>query len=70
MHESGTLAASDIIVDDGLPRTTVARTLADLATVLTPHQLRRVCHRAAHLRLIDMNAIATQRPSRNLQRSA
>ena len=68
VHESRTLTTADIVFDDdGLPRTSVARTLTDLATVLTPHQLRRVCHRAAHLRLIDMNAIAAQRPSRNLR---
>ncbi len=68
VHVSRTLAGSDIVRDaDGLPRTTVARTLADLASVLTPHQLRRACHRAEHLRLIDMRAIEAQRPSRKLR---
>ena len=67
VHLSRTLTEADIVRDDdGLSRTTVARTLTDLATVLSPHQLRRVCHRAEHLRLIDMTAIATQRPSRKL----
>jgi very-short-patch-repair endonuclease len=42
---------------DGLPTTTVARTLADLAAVLTPHRLGRVVHRAEHLRLLDATAV-------------
>ena len=67
VHVSRTLANTDIVRDaDGLPRTTVARTLTDLAGVLSAHQLRRVCHRAEHLRLLDMKAIAAQRPSRKL----
>lgn len=34
---------------DGLPVTTVARTLRDLAPVLSTHRLERLCHRAEHL---------------------
>jgi very-short-patch-repair endonuclease len=44
--------------DDGLPRTTVARTLLDLATVLSPTRLQRACHQAEHQRILDMTAIA------------
>jgi very-short-patch-repair endonuclease len=44
-------------LDDGLPITTVARTLIDLADVLTPYQLERVVHRAAYLELLDVAAI-------------
>jgi hypothetical protein len=38
---------------EGLPVTSVARTLIDLADDLDPHRLQRVCHRAAHRRLLD-----------------
>src|SRR5437764_8995517 len=42
---------------DGLPVTTVARTLVDLADVLTPHQLERACHEAEFLRRLDAGAV-------------
>ena len=35
----------------------MARTLADLAQVLTPHQLQRACHRAEVLRALDGAAV-------------
>jgi hypothetical protein len=38
---------------DGLPVTSVARTLVDLAGVLTGQQLERTCHRAEVLRRLD-----------------
>jgi very-short-patch-repair endonuclease len=57
-HRSRTLDwATDITTLNGLPLTTVARTLIDLADVLTPYQLERVIHRAAHLNLLDVAAI-------------
>jgi hypothetical protein len=40
------LHADDVTVHDGIPVTTVARTLVDLADVLTPHQLTRVIREA------------------------
>jgi very-short-patch-repair endonuclease len=43
--------------DEGLPLTTPARTLLDLADVLTPHRLERACHQAEYRRLLDMKAI-------------
>ena len=46
--------------DDDLPVTTVARTLIDLATILTPHQTERVVHRAQHLRLLDIHSLNAQ----------
>jgi len=52
MHESR-LHPADHVRRHGLPLTTVARTLLDLADVLTPHRLERACHRAEHLRLLD-----------------
>ena len=59
VHRTATL---DPLVDvvrlaDGLPVTSVARTLTDLAGVLTPHTLERVCHRAQVLRVLDATAV-------------
>ena len=53
VHRTTTLKDNDIAEKDGLPVTTVARTLRDLATILSPHRLERICHRAAHLRILD-----------------
>ncbi len=62
VHRSRTLdRAGDVIALDGLPLTTVARTLLDLADVLTEHQLERVCHRAEVVRRLDVGAL--QRPA-------
>ena len=43
----------------GLPVTTVAQTLLDLAATQSEHRLTRTCHRAEHLRLLDMHAVDT-----------
>jgi very-short-patch-repair endonuclease len=51
------LHPEDVTRHAGLPLTTVARTLLDLADVLTPHRLERACHRAEHLRLLDARAV-------------
>jgi very-short-patch-repair endonuclease len=75
VHRSKTL---DPLIDvvrqpDGLPVTTVARTLADLAQVLTAHQLERACHRAEMTRALDAPAVEQLldrlpgRPSRSLR---
>ena len=42
---------------DGLVRTSVTRTLVDLADVLSPERLRRACRRAELLRLLDAGAL-------------
>ena len=52
--------ANDITEKDSLPITTVARTLVDVATDLTPHQTERLIHRAEHLRLLDMTTLNEQ----------
>jgi very-short-patch-repair endonuclease len=59
VHRGDTLNPLNDVVrqPDGLPVTTVARTLADLAQVLTPHQLERACHRAEVLRKLDAPAV-------------
>jgi len=45
-------------VIDGLPITTVARTLLDLAMVLDRHRLERAVERAEMARLLDLRAVA------------
>jgi hypothetical protein len=59
VHRGGTLNAVDDVVrqPDGLPVTTVARTLVDLAEVLSPHRLERACHEAEFLRQLDAEAV-------------
>ena len=42
-----------VYVRDGIPVTTVPRTLLDLAAVVTPHRLERAVHEAEVLRLSD-----------------
>ena len=62
VHRSKTLDPLNDVVrqPDGLPVTTVARTLADLAQVLTAHQLERACHRAEVTRALDATAVENQ----------
>jgi very-short-patch-repair endonuclease len=53
LHTSRGLQADDVTIHDGIPVTTVARTLVDLADVLTPHQLVRVIREAEFRGLFD-----------------
>ena len=75
VHRSKTLIPADITHHDGLPVTTVARTLIDLASTLSPHRLERVVHRAEHLRLLDTHSLdeqfarATGRSTRSLRQA-
>ncbi len=59
VHRGHTLDLLDDVVrqPDGLPVTSVARTLVDLAAVLTAHELERRCHRAEVLRRLDVRAV-------------
>jgi very-short-patch-repair endonuclease len=63
VHRSKTLdPLSDVVEDeDGLPRTSVARTLVDLADVLTERQLKRVLERAEILRIADVKPLPGRR---------
>ena len=60
VHRSRTLTPADVVLRDGLPLTSVARTLVDLTTIQTPHQTERLVHRAEHLRLLDMHSLDEQ----------
>jgi very-short-patch-repair endonuclease len=47
----------DVTLRDGIPVTTVPRTLVDLSDVLTAHQLANVIHEAAFRTLFDERAV-------------
>ena len=49
--------ADEVAVERGIPVTTPARTLLDLACVLPPDRLRRAVERAEELRIFDLAAI-------------
>jgi uncharacterized protein DUF559 len=57
LHRSRALPATETGVRDGIPVTTVPRTLLDLAAVVTRDELRRAAHEAERLRLFDLRAI-------------
>jgi hypothetical protein len=56
-HRARNLVDSDRTVVDGIPVTSVARTLLDLAWKLRADQLRRVLARAEELGLLDLGAL-------------
>jgi predicted transcriptional regulator of viral defense system len=56
-HRARNLGEEDRALVDGIPATSVARTLLDLAWKLRSDQLRRVLERAEELGLLDLDAI-------------
>ena len=56
MRRSRTLVPGDILIRDGIPVTTVARMLVDMARVLKPEQLANVIHEAAFRRRFSLRA--------------
>ncbi len=54
----GALHPDDRAKIDGIPVTSIARTLLDLAGVLPAHQLQRTYERAQRLELLDLNALS------------
>jgi hypothetical protein len=68
VHRSVTLAAEDRTSVDGIPCTTLARTLVDLGEVVNRRALERAVEQAEVLRLFDLNevheAIERARPRR------
>jgi very-short-patch-repair endonuclease len=56
-HTSTTLLRRDIAIVDGIPCTSVARTLLDLAEVVDRRSLERACERAEVLRVFDLQAL-------------
>ena len=57
VHRARTLDKRDVTIHRGIPITTPARTLVDLASVLTRHQLANVIHEAAFRELFDNGAV-------------
>ena len=60
VHRSTILADQDITVVNNIPCTTVARTLFDLAEVVTARQLERSFDQAEILQVLDLKAIKDQ----------
>ena len=60
VHRSTTLTAADVTIIDGIPCTTVARTLLDLAAVVSPRALERALDQAEVLRVFDLGALREQ----------
>jgi predicted transcriptional regulator of viral defense system len=57
VHASITLEAADMTVVDGIPCTTVARTLVDLGDVLSRREVEQAVNQAEVLRLFDGKAV-------------
>ena len=60
VHRSTTLTAEDVTVVNNIPCTTVARTLLDLAGVVTQRQLERSFDQAEIAKAFDLTAIEDQ----------
>jgi predicted transcriptional regulator of viral defense system/very-short-patch-repair endonuclease len=58
VHRARRLDPADVTVKDGIPVTTVARTLVDLTDVLTSDRLLRAIREAEYLGLLDPDALA------------
>jgi predicted transcriptional regulator of viral defense system len=58
LHHSRSLIACDTTTHQGIPITSVARTLLDLAATVRPDRLERALAQAEHLQLYDHRAIA------------
>jgi very-short-patch-repair endonuclease len=57
VHRVRHLDPRDVTEIDGLPVTTLARTLLDLAEVVPPNQVRRAINEADYLKLFDLKAV-------------
>jgi very-short-patch-repair endonuclease len=57
VHRSADLPGDDVMVVEGLPVTTVPRTLLDLAAIVPAHHLRRAVERAEQLEVFDLAAV-------------
>jgi hypothetical protein len=57
VHRSVTLTAEDVTRVDGIPCTTVARTLVDLGDVVPPRAVERAVEQADVLRLFDLRDV-------------
>jgi very-short-patch-repair endonuclease len=58
IHRARRLDAEDVTAKDGIPVTTVSRTLVDLTDVLGPDRILRAMREADYLRLLDLDALS------------
>lgn len=59
-HHPHRLEPDDTVVLDGIPCTSVTRTIVDLASVLTERQLASILRQAERLRVLDAGAIRSR----------
>jgi len=60
VHRSTTLTAADTTTVNGIPCTTIARTLLDLATVVPMRAVESACEQAEVLEVLDLGAFRDQ----------
>jgi hypothetical protein len=70
VHRTRMLDPQDLTVHDGIPVTSVARTLLDLSAVVKPHELAAAIDRAERLRLFDLRAVTDVLERANGRRGA
>jgi predicted transcriptional regulator of viral defense system len=70
VHRSTTLEAADVTEIDGIPCTTLARTLLDLADVLPPRAIEKAIDHAEVLRIFDLRAVEEALSRANGRRGA
>jgi very-short-patch-repair endonuclease len=68
VHRRPSLTDDDLAVHDGIPVTSIVRTLLDLATILTPQQLERAVNETDRLDLTDPERLRTALGERAGQR--
>ena len=59
-HRRSTLQPNEVTIHDGIPVTTPARTLIDLAIELKPHELEAAINQADKLDLVDPGALRVE----------
>jgi very-short-patch-repair endonuclease len=57
LHRSRRLNESEVTIHEGIPTTTVARTLLDLADILSPQALKRAIDEADYRNLFDLTSL-------------
>lgn len=60
VHSSTTLTPADITVVDGIPCTTIARTVLDLGDVVSIRQVERVLEQGDRMEIVDLGALHDQ----------
>jgi hypothetical protein len=70
IHSTGALQPADRMTVDRIPVTSIARTLLDLAEVVSPTQLQRAYEEAERLRILDVREVAELLARSNGRRGA